>query len=197
MWDELTYPFSIFKDAIVEVWDLISNVIPHWTRHVMTYPCWDLRWSMSVVKGAPDVSSARAINMINSSNVGRAFIRSYKLVVTVRDTWQWQTSTRYIDGYQSIYIFPTSQSDLALHRAATWMGLSSNYHFEIHDLIKILRKFVSHIYVSCFTYILPFVVMDLHANWIPLSWYMESIKIHQCQCTLYCYSFAIFLVEFS
>ena len=41
MWDEIAYPFLIFNGATVEVWELISNFIPHFTVHVITYPCWD------------------------------------------------------------------------------------------------------------------------------------------------------------
>ena len=42
-WDEITYPFPNFNSAAVEVWDRISNFIPHFSGHVITYPWWDLR----------------------------------------------------------------------------------------------------------------------------------------------------------
>ena len=35
MWDEITYPFPNFNGVTVEVWEWISNVIPHFTRHVI------------------------------------------------------------------------------------------------------------------------------------------------------------------
>ena len=38
--------------SIVEVWKWICN-FPHFMGHVVTYPCWDYSWSMSI-KGAPD-----------------------------------------------------------------------------------------------------------------------------------------------
>ena len=41
VWDEITYPFLNFNGATVEVWELISNFIPHFTEHMVTYPCWD------------------------------------------------------------------------------------------------------------------------------------------------------------
>ena len=41
MWDEITYPFPNFNSAAVEVWEWISNFIPHFNGHVNTYPCWD------------------------------------------------------------------------------------------------------------------------------------------------------------
>ena len=37
MWDEITYPFPNFKGGTVEVWEWISNFIPHFTMHVITY----------------------------------------------------------------------------------------------------------------------------------------------------------------
>ena len=38
--------------AAVEVWEWISNFIPRFTKHMITYPWWDKRWSM-LVSGAP------------------------------------------------------------------------------------------------------------------------------------------------
>ena len=40
MWDEITYQFPNFNGAAVEVWEWISNFIPLFTKHVVTYPCW-------------------------------------------------------------------------------------------------------------------------------------------------------------
>ena len=39
--DEITYPFSKFKGATVEVWEWISSFLPHFTGHMITYPCRD------------------------------------------------------------------------------------------------------------------------------------------------------------
>ena len=39
MWDEITYPFSNFKGARCEVWEWISNFIPHVIMDVITHPC--------------------------------------------------------------------------------------------------------------------------------------------------------------
>ena len=41
MWNKITYPFPNFNSTVIEVWKLISNFIPHFTGHVVTYPCWD------------------------------------------------------------------------------------------------------------------------------------------------------------
>ena len=48
MWDETAYPFPNF-------WEWISNFIPQFIRHVITYPCWDSNSTM-LVKGAPGVA---------------------------------------------------------------------------------------------------------------------------------------------
>ena len=52
VWDEITYQLPNFISATVEVWEWISNFIPHLTMHVITFPCWDLSYTM-LVKGAP------------------------------------------------------------------------------------------------------------------------------------------------
>ena len=38
MLDEITYPFPNCNDYIVDVWKRISDLIPHFTGHVITYP---------------------------------------------------------------------------------------------------------------------------------------------------------------
>ena len=50
IWDKINHPFPNFNGEFVGV--SICNVIPRFTRHLITYPCWDLSWSM-LVKGAP------------------------------------------------------------------------------------------------------------------------------------------------
>ena len=42
IWDENTFPFPDFNGATVEVWEWISNFIPHFTEQVITYRCWNL-----------------------------------------------------------------------------------------------------------------------------------------------------------
>ena len=65
MWGEITYPFTNFNDAIVQVWEWISNFVPHITGNVITYPQWDLIKSM-LVKALQD-----------ASNMERALSRDY------------------------------------------------------------------------------------------------------------------------
>ena len=48
VWDEITYRFPNFNGATVEVWERISNFIPHFTMGVIIYPCW--HWSLEMDK---------------------------------------------------------------------------------------------------------------------------------------------------
>ena len=41
VWYEITYPFPNFSVGAVEVWEWIDYFIPHFTGHVITYPCVD------------------------------------------------------------------------------------------------------------------------------------------------------------
>ena len=36
MWDEITYPFPNFNCAAIELWEWLSNFIPHFTGHVIS-----------------------------------------------------------------------------------------------------------------------------------------------------------------
>ena len=56
VWDEITFLFPIFNGSTVEVWEWISNFIPHFIGHVVTYPCWAKSQTL-LVKGAPGVLS--------------------------------------------------------------------------------------------------------------------------------------------
>ena len=40
VWDKIIYPFRNFNGTAVEVLEWISNFIPHFTVHVINYPCW-------------------------------------------------------------------------------------------------------------------------------------------------------------
>ena len=51
MWEEITNPFPNSKGCNIEIWEWINNFFPHFTGLVITYPCWDWSWSMSVKGG--------------------------------------------------------------------------------------------------------------------------------------------------
>ena len=40
VWDESIYPFPNFNGTAIEVWEWISNFIPHFAMDVIAYPCW-------------------------------------------------------------------------------------------------------------------------------------------------------------
>ena len=41
MQDEFNYPFTNFNGRTVDVWEWISNFIPHFIMGVIACPCWD------------------------------------------------------------------------------------------------------------------------------------------------------------
>ena len=41
VWDKIIYPLSNFTGKTFEVWEWMSNLIPHVSGHVITYSCWD------------------------------------------------------------------------------------------------------------------------------------------------------------
>ena len=44
----MTYPIPNFNGCTVEVWDWMNNFIPHFTMTVITYPCWNESYFISV-----------------------------------------------------------------------------------------------------------------------------------------------------
>ena len=48
--EEIIHPFSNINKRAFKVWKLISNFIPYFTGHVITYPCWNSSYSM-IAKG--------------------------------------------------------------------------------------------------------------------------------------------------
>ena len=51
-WYGITYPFPNFNGCTIELWEWISNFIPHFVMGMITYPCWDLS-STIWLKGDP------------------------------------------------------------------------------------------------------------------------------------------------
>ena len=52
-WGESIYPFTDVNGCTDEVWELISNCIPHYTVYAMTYSCWGPSYSLKL-KGVKD-----------------------------------------------------------------------------------------------------------------------------------------------
>ena len=50
VWDEITYPYSNFNGSTVEVWEWISNSIPHFAGHVITQYGRTIGWVVSSVE---------------------------------------------------------------------------------------------------------------------------------------------------
>ena len=56
MYDRITNPFPNFNGAVA-VWEWVSNFVPHFTWHMITYSCWYLSQSL-LVKGPLDCNSS-------------------------------------------------------------------------------------------------------------------------------------------
>ena len=81
VWDEITYPFSNFNGATVEVCKWISNFIPHFIMDVITCPCWDWSWPM-LVKGPPECIHREVLSTQVISNYHHATrVQSLKFVL--------------------------------------------------------------------------------------------------------------------
>ena len=48
VWNEMTYPFPYFNGVTVEIWKWIRVFIQHFLMDLITYPWWDLRYSLLV-----------------------------------------------------------------------------------------------------------------------------------------------------
>ena len=69
MWNEITYPFPNSNSVTVEVWEWISNFIPHFIGHSITYACWDYSSTM-LVKGASCGTLIRLLNALSRQHRG-------------------------------------------------------------------------------------------------------------------------------
>ena len=78
-WNYLFIPNSI--GAAVKVWDWISNFIQHCTLHVITYPCWDSSYTLSV-KGTPRYF--RLVEEIVPTLTSMGFFSGSKIILTLQ-----------------------------------------------------------------------------------------------------------------
>ena len=51
VWDNITYLLPIFNSTAIDIWEWISNFIPHFVKDRIIYWCWDLSLTM-LIKGA-------------------------------------------------------------------------------------------------------------------------------------------------
>ena len=76
VWDKITCSFPNVTGCIVEVWEWIINFIPHFTGHVITYPCWDKSGTM-LIKGYPGNDQIIVTYCINWNSMARKICISY------------------------------------------------------------------------------------------------------------------------
>ena len=94
MWGEITFSIPNCNGCTVKIWEWISNFIPYFTGHVVTYPCWELSYSL-LLKGAPcrwrAVLSVGCITLGNTMHMmsGVDLISMfYLLILAVLIAWQ-------------------------------------------------------------------------------------------------------------
>ena len=64
MWHEITYPFPNFNGCTLEVWEWISNFIPHIIMDVIIYPCSSQNVS-SLLKSMPTCIRCQTFSKTN------------------------------------------------------------------------------------------------------------------------------------
>ena len=92
VWDEIIYSFSNFKIATVEVWEWISNLIPLLIIDVITHPCMDSGFEISLVR-----SSETSKNDSRTSGIHAGLVWRTTAYFWFSHKWHW------------LYIFQTSE----------------------------------------------------------------------------------------
>ena len=88
VWNEIIYPFPNFSICTVEVWQWLSDFIPHILMGVITYLFWDKSWCM-LVKGATGLFYLKThLNLDESYNLYRNAYMYIELFMDVHtDNW--------------------------------------------------------------------------------------------------------------
>ena len=88
--DEITHPFPNVNYVTVEVWECISNFIPHLTMHVVNYPCCDWNWYL-LVNGATERIIITCLGILSNITdiwfVQIHVIRFLLMVVSAHHRW--------------------------------------------------------------------------------------------------------------
>ena len=84
VWNEITYPFPTFNSGTVDVKVWTSNFIPHFTGHVITYPCW--------AKSRFYFQKFKAIHTYNLTHTGRYIIHMWKKFLKT-GLYNWSSAT--------------------------------------------------------------------------------------------------------
>ena len=116
VWDEMTYQFLNFNGSTVEVWEWISNLIPHFIMDVITYlkltyvNKWAPRWVASLHRGPiiQIIVSWDFIITITMKNVGNSKPVLFQTFCIIKEPLAEQ---RYISPWQSVTV--SSFLDLA------------------------------------------------------------------------------------
>ena len=119
MWDEITHPFPSLNGATVEVWKWISNFTPHFTGHVITYPCGDQSQSM-LVKAVSDII---AHSHLTKTKPNKPQTMQIFLGIGHDDVIKWKHFPRYWPFVQGIHRSPLNSPDKGQWRGALMFSL--------------------------------------------------------------------------
>ena len=97
VWDEITYPILNFNGATVEVQEWISNFIPHFIRHVITYPsCFRDIWQQltnQILKGNIHLLRSLCVAIFSEE------VSQISCMATARPFWD------YSMGIATLYLY--------------------------------------------------------------------------------------------
>ena len=101
---KIAYPFPIFNLKTVEVWELISNFIPHFVGHGITYLCWV--WSLTMlVKEATGRFSVSSSTSVLTVFLGQACRSPTKRNITGLERWKLHPYLSHLHNFFSEKIF--------------------------------------------------------------------------------------------
>ena len=80
MWDEIAYQYSNFNSSTVEVWEWLSNFIPHFKMYVITYPCWWCMMFNDYCLNIVNLILQRSLNVFESSTFNSVAPREMELL---------------------------------------------------------------------------------------------------------------------
>ena len=131
MWDEITYPFLNFNGCTVGVYEWISNVIPHFKGHVITYQRLEsdrLHVTPSILSGASNRLSCDSIFFIEPATM-------------MKEAWYSQVCTQchscLIIVMFNLFILGYEEEDIQIR--LHYVGISSRiFHLSLNQLCDLM-----------------------------------------------------------
>ena len=152
VWDEITDPSPNFNGATVEVWEWISNFIPHFTGYVITYSYQANSWSTLVKRALYQCTDKRSCSLTRKENQTFKILNQHYMYLT-ENRIKWENLFRGINFISSYLMFLRN------------IPLISIYIYGVYSLFLIL----------CGVHVMKFSVEDAHylysTNHLPIPLY--------------------------